>query len=97
LWLSINLDSIIPEAASDFPRKNAGKVSQKCNKIKPENERKARSTPQGQKRADVLLIISLCTPGWIPFIYSRLQKQAILRRKNQSRSAAPPHFPKSVF
>ena len=40
LWLCINLDCIIPEAASDFPRKSAWKVSQKCNETSPENERK---------------------------------------------------------
>ena len=31
LGLCINLVCIIPEAASKFPRKRAGKVSQKCN------------------------------------------------------------------
>ena len=50
---------------------------------------KARSTPQGQKRADVLILISLRASRWTSFIYFpvRLERQAILRCKNQSTAA----------
>ena len=71
----------------------------KVQRDQPGKWTKARSTPQGQKRADVFILISLRASRWTSFIYFqvRLQRQAILRCKNQSRSAAPPRFPQSVF
>ena len=61
----------------------------KVQRDQPGKWTKARSTPQGQKRAEVFILISLRASRWTSFIYFpvRLQRQAILHRKNQSTTA----------